>query len=97
MVGGLEAKARPYQREDAHRALDTLQTRRAVLLGHEPGLGKTLITLIIAASLSARRILIDHAPPFARLVLWKKRSSIGSRGAGRERLVVIRPGLKMDD
>lgn len=89
----LEARARAYQREDASRALDILKTRRAVLLGHEPGLGKTLITLLIAAGLGARRILIV-CPAVARLV-WEKEIHHWMPGWD-DRLVVIRPGERPD-
>jgi len=85
----LEARARSDQREDAHKALDVLQTRRAVLLGHEPGLGKTLIALIMAAHLGARRILVV-CPAVARLV-WDKEVRFWLPGWA-DRLVIVRPG-----
>jgi len=89
LLDRLEARARGYQRQDAHQALDILQTRRAVLLGHEPGLGKCLMTLIIAAHLGARRILIA-CPAVARLVWEKQINEWTPEWANR--LVIVRPG-----
>jgi SWI/SNF-related matrix-associated actin-dependent regulator 1 of chromatin subfamily A len=90
----LEAQARGYQRWDAHQALDVLLTRRAVLLGHEPGLGKTLITLIMAVHLGARRILIV-CPAVARLVWDKEIATWLPRWVNR--LVIVRPGERPAD
>lgn len=89
-----EARARPYQRQDAHRALAVLQTCRAVLLGHEPGLGKCLISLLIAAHLGARRILIV-CPAVARLV-WEKEINFWLPHWA-DRLVIVRPGERPAD
>jgi len=90
----LEAAARPYQRWDAHQALDVLQTRRAVLLGHEVGLGKCLMTLIMAAHLQARRILIV-CNAVGRLV-WEK-ETLNWTPEWANRLVIVRPGERPAD
>lgn len=91
---GLDPVLRPYQAEDIRDALIRLRHRRAILLGHEPGLGKCLMSLAIAANLRARRILI-LCPAVARLV-WEQQVDIWAPGWAK-RLVIVRPGTFQPD
>lgn len=86
--------ARPYQLEDTRRTLKLLHRFRAALLGHEPGLGKCLMSLMIAANLDARRILII-CPAVARLV-WEEQVGKWTPGWST-RLVIVRPGTRPKD
>lgn len=94
LADGLRVQARSYQCDDADRALGILDHYRAVLLAHEPGLGKTLITLLLAAKLKAKRILIV-CPAVARLV-WEN-EIVKWVPEWRRRLCILSPGEHIPD